>query len=39
MRRAISQGVRPGVVLADAGYGEETAFRDGITALSPAHYP
>jgi len=34
VRRAISQGVRPGVVLADAGYGDETAFRDGITALS-----
>ncbi len=33
MRRALSQGVRPGVVLADAGYGDETAFRDGITAL------
>jgi SRSO17 transposase len=33
MRRAISQGVRPGVVLADAGYGDETAFRDGLTAL------
>jgi SRSO17 transposase len=33
MRRAIEQGVRPGVVLADAGYGDETAFRDGITAL------
>ena len=33
MRRALGQGVRPGVVLADAGYGDETAFRDGITAL------
>ena len=33
MRQAISQGVRPGVVLADAGYGDETAFRDGITAM------
>lgn len=33
MRRAIDQGVRPGVVLADAGYGDETAFRDGMTAL------
>jgi len=32
MRRAIEQGVRTGVVLADAGYGDETAFRDGITA-------
>ena len=34
MRQALGQGVRPGVVLADAGYGDETAFRDGITALS-----
>ena len=33
MRWAIDQGVRSGVVLADAGYGDETAFRDGITAL------
>ena len=33
MRRAIEQGVRPGVVLADAGYGDESAFRDGLAAL------
>jgi len=33
MRQALGQGVRPGVVLADAGYGDETAFRDGITAM------
>lgn len=33
MRGALGQGVRPGVVLADAAYGDETAFRDGITAL------
>jgi SRSO17 transposase len=33
MRRATEQSVRPGVVLADAGYGDETAFRDGITAM------
>ena len=33
MRRAIEQGVRTGVVLADAGYGDETAFRGGITAM------
>jgi len=33
MRQAIGQGVPMGVVLADAGYGDETAFRDGITAL------
>ena len=33
IRQAINQGVPMGVVLADAGYGDETAFRDGITAL------
>ena len=33
MRRAIASGVQRGVVLADAGYGDETAFRDGITDL------
>jgi SRSO17 transposase len=33
MRRALGQGVPPGVVLADAGYGDETAFRDGITEM------
>jgi SRSO17 transposase len=33
MHQAIDAGVPPGVVLADAGYGDETAFRDGITAL------
>ena len=33
MRQAIEQSVRPGVVLADAGYGNETAFRDGLTAM------
>jgi len=33
IRQAIDQGVPLGVVLADAGYGDETAFRDGITAL------
>lgn len=33
MRQAIACGVQPGVVLADAGYGDETAFRDGITDL------
>lgn len=33
MRQAIADGVRRGVVLADAGYGDETAFRDGITEL------
>jgi SRSO17 transposase len=33
VRTAIEAGVTPGIVLADAGYGDETAFRDGITAL------
>jgi SRSO17 transposase len=33
IRHAIAQGVAMGVVLADAGYGDETAFRDGITEL------
>ena len=33
MRQALVQGVRQGVVLADAGYGDETAFRDSITAM------
>ena len=32
IHQAIDQGVPMGVVLADAGYGDETAFRDGITA-------
>ena len=33
VRDALSWGVRPHVVLADAGYGEVTAFRDGLTEL------
>lgn len=33
LRSAVEAGVQPGVVLADAGYGDETAFRDGITEL------
>lgn len=33
LRGAIASGVPPGVVLADAGYGDETAFRDGMTEL------
>lgn len=33
MRQAIASGIPTGVVLADAGYGDETAFRDGITEL------
>jgi SRSO17 transposase len=33
MRLAVAAGVPAGVVLADAGYGDETAFRDGITGM------
>jgi SRSO17 transposase len=33
IRAAQADGIPPGVVLADAGYGVDTAFRDGITAL------
>ena len=33
LRAAVMAGVPPGIVLADAGYGDETAFRDGVTAL------
>lgn len=28
-----ADGIPPGVVLADVGYGVDTGFRDGITAL------
>src|SRR3954468_23948107 len=30
--RALADGVPPGVVVTDAGYGNDTGFRDGITA-------
>jgi SRSO17 transposase len=33
LHEAIASGVTPGIVLADAGYGDETAVRDGVTAL------
>jgi SRSO17 transposase len=33
IRQALASGVPMGVVLADAGYGDETHFRDGITEL------
>ncbi len=33
MRQAKLAGVPMGIVMADAGYGDETAFRDGITEL------
>ena len=37
IRAAQADGIPPGVVLADAGYGVDTAFRDGITALGLAY--
>jgi SRSO17 transposase len=33
---ALAEGIAPGVVLADAGYGNSSAFRDGVAALSLA---
>jgi SRSO17 transposase len=33
IRQAVADGVPPGVVVTDAGYGNDTDFRDGITAL------
>jgi SRSO17 transposase len=33
LREAIASGIVPGIVLADAGYGDETAFREGISDL------
>jgi SRSO17 transposase len=33
IRRAVAEGVPPGVVVTDAGYGNDTDFRDGITTL------
>src|SRR3954451_16221757 len=32
VRQALADGVPPGVVVTDAGYGNDTDFRDGITA-------
>lgn len=37
IRAAQADGIPPGMVLADAGYGVDTAFRDGITALGLAY--
>ena len=37
IRRAVTDGVPPGVVLADCAYGSSRAFRDGIRALD-LHY-
>jgi SRSO17 transposase len=33
IKQAMAEGVPSGVVLADAGYGTDTAFRDAVTAL------
>jgi SRSO17 transposase len=33
VRRAVADGVPPGVVVTDAGYGSDTDFRDGVTGL------
>ena len=35
--QALADGVPPGVVVTDAGYGSDTDFRDGITALGLAY--
>lgn len=37
IRAAVQVGVPPATVLADAGYGVDTAFRDGITELGLAY--
>jgi SRSO17 transposase len=37
IRRALADGVPPGVVVTDAGYGNDTDFRDGITGLALAY--
>ena len=34
MMDALSQNIRPGVVLADAGYGYDSKFREGVSALT-----
>src|SRR4051812_4519430 len=35
--QALAAGVPPGVVVTDAGYGSDTDFRDGVTALGLAY--
>src|SRR3982750_1229189 len=37
VRQALADGVPPGVVVTDAGYGNDTDFRDGITGLGLAY--
>ncbi len=33
LRQAVASGIAPGIVLADAGYGDETAFGESVTEL------
>jgi SRSO17 transposase len=37
IRQALASGIEPGVVAADAGYGTDGAFRDGVNALGLAY--
>src|SRR4051795_12485410 len=37
IRQALADGVPPGVVVTDAGYGNDTDFRDGVTVLGLAY--
>src|SRR5919199_981213 len=37
IERALADGVPPGVVVTDAGYGNDTDFRDGVTGLGLAY--
>jgi len=37
IRTAVAAGVPPGVVIADAAYGNDTAFRDGLSALGVSY--
>src|SRR5205085_10242327 len=37
VRQALADGVPPGVVVTDAGYGNDTDFRDGVTGLGLAY--
>jgi SRSO17 transposase len=37
IQNAVAAGIAPGVVIADAAYGDDTAFRDGLTALGVSY--
>jgi SRSO17 transposase len=37
VRQALADGVPPGVLVTDAGYGSDTDFRDGVTGLGLAY--